>query len=89
MTTKLDEAVFSLMDAHPEWQGLLAPEDVSMLIRRRQGATLKEIAGELGLTPGGVRLRLYGAGIGKKRHGGLYGRLRGLALREMHQSRGA
>lgn len=82
MRTPLDEVLFRLLDLHPEWSSFLSPEDAEMLLRRRQGASLKELAAQAGLTVAGVRLRLYGEGHGRVRTGGVLGRLRGLTRRE-------
>lgn len=88
--TKLDETLFALIDTLKDWAGVLEPVDVRMLKMRRRGATLKEIADKFGMTPAGVRRRLYGAGTGRVRHGGAFGRLRGLAMRERNSAtRGA
>jgi hypothetical protein len=82
MKTPLDEALFRLLDAHPDWISCLALADAELLLRRRQGATLRELADLTGLTSGAVRARLYGRGHGRVRSGGVLGKLRGLAMRE-------
>lgn len=76
--TRLDRMLQGLISAIPEWELLLPPEEVHLLKRRMDGATLQELAAEFGLTKAGVRHRLYGAGCGGVRHGGVLGRLRGL-----------
>ncbi|HEY3367740.1 MAG TPA: hypothetical protein VGK74_22000 [Symbiobacteriaceae bacterium] len=78
MFTQLDSSLFRLIDAHPEWLLTLSPEQRQLMERRRSGATLNELAGELNLTKAGVRLRLYGKGNGLKRSGGILGELRRL-----------
>lgn len=82
MKTPLDEALFRLMDAHSDWARALSAADADLLMRRRQGATLPELAVEEGLTPAGVRFRLYGTGHGRVRQGGILGKLRGIRMRE-------
>jgi hypothetical protein len=83
MKTTLDEALFRLLDAHPDWISRLAPADADLLLRRRQGASLRALGALSGLTPAGVRARLYGQGCGRLvRSGGVLGKLRGLAMQE-------
>jgi hypothetical protein len=82
MKTPLDETLFRLMDAHSDWASGLTPEEADLLLRRRRGASLKELAERLHLTAAGVRHRLYGAGCGPRRRGGVLGKLHGLAARK-------
>lgn len=82
MLTPLDEAIFRLLEEHPDWITSLAPDDAELVIRRREGASLQELAVMAGLSTGGVRTRLYGKGRGQVRSGGVLGRLRGLAMRK-------
>lgn len=82
MKTQLDEMLFRLMDAHPDWKFRLAPDDADLLLRRRQGASLRDLGERVGMTVAGVRARLYGEGCGLMRSGGVLGKLRGLAVRK-------
>lgn len=86
--TPLDEAIFHLLDEHPGWIACLAPADADLVRRRREGASLLELALAAGLSTGGVRTRLYGQGRGQIRSGGVLGRLRGLAQRERMAQKG-
>lgn len=79
--TTLDDALFRLLGAHPEWLSHLAPSDVDLVMRRWRGASFRELGELAGLTPSGVRVRLYGRGHGRVRSGGVLGKLRGLARR--------
>jgi hypothetical protein len=81
MRTRLDATLFALLDAHPDWSASLTPEQQQMLLRRRNGTSLNQIAAEYGLSPATVRFRLYGKGMGLKRAGGILGHLRWLNTR--------
>lgn len=87
--TKLDKAIFGLLDANPTWIYALPVPDQQLVHRRRSGATFRELALDLALTPAGVRLRLYGEGAGLRRHGGVLGRLHGMVLQERRRRAGA
>lgn len=88
MRKPLDQSLFRLMDALPDWSAVLSPQEADLLQRRRQGATLKELAAQIGLSPAGVRARLYGMGAGGLRHGGILGKMRGLAMRQRRSQHG-
>lgn len=81
MRTRLDEALFALADAHPEWVQSLSQEQQHILLLRRQGVRLHQIAAEYGLSKAAIRSRLYGEGMGLKRAGGILGHFRWLHTR--------
>jgi hypothetical protein len=78
MKTKLDEELEQILQHLPQWDQLLDPNEVDLVKRRLHGATFEELAAEAQLTRAGVRLRLYGTGHGRRRSGGILGRLRAL-----------
>lgn len=81
MQTRLDKALFALIDEHPDWEAALSPDQQEILLLRRQGASLQQIADTYGLSSAAVRFRLYGKGMGLKRAGGILGHLRWLNTR--------
>lgn len=83
MRTRLDDLLFQLLDETPNWSDVVSADQVPLAQRRREGASLNQIAREFGLTKAGVRLRLYGTGVGMRRGGGLLGQLRILARRHV------
>lgn len=81
MWTKLDERLFKMIELVPEWPEVLGPDDTALVQQRGHGATFKDLACSFGVSVPTVRARLYGMGVGGKRHGGALGRLRGRHLR--------
>jgi len=76
MQTRLDQALLRILQDVPDWGTVLAQADAHLLQRRLEGATLSQLATDSHLTVPGVRFRLYGAGHGGVRRGGVLGCLR-------------